>query len=70
MNPIDYQTDLMVSSCEHCIPDITDWWHQEEERGSKYADVSNVAHNLFSITPGGVEMGVTVSVGPYIICER
>jgi len=44
----------MEISSTFWIPDITDWWHQQEETHSKYPDVSNVAHDIFSILPHGV----------------
>jgi hypothetical protein len=44
----------MESSNTFWIPDITDWWRQQEETHSKYADLSNVACNIFSIIPHGV----------------
>jgi hypothetical protein len=30
-----------------CIPDKTDRWRQQKEMHSKYADLSNTAHNIF-----------------------
>jgi hypothetical protein len=33
------------------VPDITDWWWQQDETHSKYADLSNVAHDIFCIIP-------------------
>jgi len=60
----------MVSSCALSIPDITDRWCQDEGRGSKYPDLSNVVHDIFSIILDGVEIGATVSLGPDIICGR
>jgi len=48
-----YLTDPMETSSTFCIPDITDWWRQPEETHSKYANLSNVAHDIFCITPHG-----------------
>jgi len=45
----DYHSDPMEISSTFCIPDITDWWRQQEDRHSKYADLSNVARDIFSI---------------------
>jgi len=42
--------------------DITDWWRQQEETHSKCVDLSNVAHDIFSIIPHGV--GVEASCYP------
>jgi len=49
----DYHSDPMEFCSTFWIPDITDWWRQQEETHSKYADLSNVAHNIFSIIPHG-----------------
>ena len=38
------------------LPDIADWWCQQEETHSKYADLSNVARDIFSIIPHGVRV--------------
>jgi hypothetical protein len=43
----------MEISSTFWIPDITDWWRQQEEIHSKYADLSNVARDIFSIIPQG-----------------
>jgi len=45
------------------IPDTTDWWRQQEETHSKYADLSNVARDIFSIIPHGVGVEASFSVG-------
>ena len=50
----DYHSDPMEISSAYCIPDITDWWRQQEETHSKYADLSNVARDIISIIPHGV----------------
>ena len=36
------------------LPDITDCWGKQEETHSKYADLSNVACDIFSMIPHGV----------------
>jgi len=43
----DYHSDPMEISSTFWIPDITDWWRQQEEMHSKYADLSNVACDIF-----------------------
>jgi len=50
----DYHSDPMAISSTFRLPDITDWWRQQEETHSKYADLSNVARDVFSIIPHGV----------------
>jgi hypothetical protein len=45
------------------ILDISDWWHQQEERHLKYTDLSNVAHNIFSVIPHGVGVQGSFSLG-------
>ena len=47
----DYYSDPMESSSSFWIPDITDWWRLQEDTNSKYADLSNMARDIFSILP-------------------
>jgi len=49
------------------IPDITDLWHAQDEMHSKYADLSNVARDIFSITPHGVGVEACFSLARAII---
>jgi len=58
----DYHSDPMEISSKFWIPDITDWWCQQEETHSKYADLSNLARDIFSMIPHGV--GVEASFSP------
>jgi len=58
----DCHSDPMEISSTFWMPDITDWWRQQEETHSKYADLSNVARDIFSIIPHCV--GVEVSFSP------
>ena len=53
----------MEISSTFCLPDITDWWWQQEETHSKYADLSNVARDIFSIIPHGVAVEASFSLG-------
>jgi hypothetical protein len=46
-----------------CIPDISDWWQQQEEMHSKYTDLFNVAQNIFSIILHGVGVVARFSLG-------
>ena len=41
---------------------ITDWWRQQEETHCKYTDLSNVAHDIFSIIPHGVGVEASCSL--------
>ena len=42
---------------------ITDWWCQQEEMHIKYTDLSNVAHDRFSIIPHRVGVEASISLG-------
>jgi hypothetical protein len=59
----DYHSNPVEISSTFWIPDITDWWRQQEETHSKYADLSNVAHGIFSIIPHGVGVEASFSLG-------
>jgi len=59
----DYHSDPMEISSTFCIPDITNWWRQQEETHSKFADLSNVARDIFSIIPHGVGVEASLSLG-------
>jgi hypothetical protein len=52
------------------IPDITDCWRQQAETHSTYADLSNVARDIFSIIPHGVRVEASVSLGRDVIGWR
>ena len=58
----DYHSEPKESSSIFWLPDITDWWPQKLEMHSKYANLSNVARNIFSIIPplDGVEPSVSL----------
>jgi len=60
----------MEISSTFWIPDITDWWWQQEETHSKYADLSNVARDIFSIIPHGVRVEASFSLGRDVIGWR
>jgi len=66
----DYHSHPMEIGSTFWIPDITDWWRQQEETHSKYADLSNVAHDIFSIIPHGVRVEANLSHGRDIIGWR
>jgi len=50
----DYHSDPMEIRSIFWSPDISDWWGQQEEMHSKYANHYNVALNIFYIIPHGV----------------
>jgi len=66
----DYHSYPMEIRSTFWIPDITDWWWQQEETHSKYADLSNVAHDIFSIIPYGVGVEASFSLRRDVISWR
>jgi len=66
----DYHSDPMEISSTFWVPDITDWWRQQEETHSKYADLSNVARDIFSIIPHGVGVEASFSLAWDVIGWR
>jgi len=63
----DYHSDPMEISSTCWIRDITDWWRQQEETHSKYADLSNAACDIFSIIPHGIRVEASFSLGRDVI---
>jgi len=63
LNPNDYHSDPMVITRTFWLLDITNWWWQQEQTQSKYADLSNVARNLFSIISHGAGMEASLCLG-------
>jgi hypothetical protein len=59
----DYHSNPIEIRRTFCPPDITDWWRQQEQTQSKYADLSNVAHDIFSIIPPIVGEEARLSLG-------
>jgi len=66
----DYHCDLMAISSTFWLPDITDWWRQQEETHSWYADLSNLPRDVFSIIPHAVGVEASVSLGQDVIGWR
>jgi hypothetical protein len=66
----DYHSDPMEIRSTFWIPDITDWWRQQEETHSKYAKLSNVARVIFSIIPHGVGVEASFSLGRDVVGWR
>jgi hypothetical protein len=50
----DYHSDPMEINSTFWIPDITDWWRQQQSTLSENADLSNVVYDIFAIIPHGV----------------
>ena len=59
----DYHSDPREISRTFWLPDITNWWRQQEDTRSKYANLSNVAPGIFSIIPHGVGLEASSSLG-------
>jgi len=53
-NLYDYHSDPMEISSKFWILDITDWWHEQKDKHSGYADLLNVARDIVSINTNGV----------------
>jgi len=66
----DYHSDPMEISSTFWVPDITDWWRQQEKTHSKYADLSNVARDIFSIIPHVVGVEASFPLGWDVISWR
>jgi hypothetical protein len=69
-NVNDYHSNPMEISSTFWLPDITDWWRQQEETHSKYGNLSNVACDIFSIIPHGVRVEASFSLGRDVIGWR
>jgi hypothetical protein len=63
LNFNDYPSDPMEISSTFWLPDIIDWWHHQVEMHSKYADISNVARNIFPIIVYSVGAVASDSLG-------
>jgi len=66
----DYHSDPMEMSSSFWLPEITNWWRQQEETHSKYADLSNVARDIFSVISHGVGVEASYSLGWDVIGWR
>jgi hypothetical protein len=66
----DYHSNPMEISSIFLITDITDWWRQQEETHSKYAHLSNVARDRFSIIPHCVGVEASYSLRQDVIGFR
>jgi len=70
LNLNEYHFDPMDISSTFGLPDISDWWQQQEETHSKYAELSNLARHIFSIIPHGVGVEASFSLGQDLIGWR
>jgi len=52
------------------VRDITDWWRQQEESHSNYADLANVAYDTFSVIQHDVRVETGISRGRDVIGWR
>jgi len=66
----DYHLDPMEITSTFSIRDIAEWWQQDEETHSKYANCSKVASDILSIIPHGVGVDASFSVGRDVIGWR
>jgi hypothetical protein len=69
-NVNDYHSDPKEISSTFWLPDITDWLRQQEDTHSKYADLCNVARDIFSIIQHGVGVEASFSLGQNVIGWR
>ena len=65
-----YHSDPVEIGSKFWIPDITDWRQQQQETHSQYADLLNVACDIFSIIPHGVGVESRLSIGRDVIGWR
>jgi len=66
----NYHSDPREICSTLWLPDITDWWHQQQETHSKYTDPSNVARYIFSTIPHAVRVEASCSLGLEVIGWR
>jgi len=66
----DYHSNPIKIGSPFWIPDIAEWWRQQADAHSKYADLSNVAYNIFSILAHGVGVEASFSLGRDVIGWR
>jgi hypothetical protein len=69
-NVNNYHSDPTEIGSKLWLLDITEWWWQQEDMHSKYAGLTNVAHDIFSIIPHRVRVEASISLGRYVIWCR
>ena len=62
-NRNDNHSDPMELISTFWIPNTTYWWCQQQESHSKYADLSNVTGDRFSVIPHDVKVEASFSLG-------
>jgi len=63
----------MENSSTFCLLDISDWWRQQEETHSKYADISNEVRDTVPIIPHGVGVEASFSLAEMLLaggCQK
>jgi len=63
----DYHSNPMETSSTFWLPDITEWWRQQEVTNPKNDNLANVGRNIFSIIPHGVGVEARFSLWRDII---
>jgi len=66
----DYHSDPIEISSTFWLPDITDLSHRPEKMHSKYADLCDVASDIFSVIPHGVRVEPSISISRDVIGWR
>jgi len=66
----DYHSHRMGISSIVRIPDLTDWWFQQEETHLRYANLFNVARDRFSVIPPAVGVESSFPLGRDVISWR
>jgi hypothetical protein len=66
----DYLADPLSLSATFWRPDVAAWWKEQEETYSKYADLTNVARDIFSIIHHGIGVESSCSLGRDVIGWR
>jgi len=66
----DYNSEPMEICSTLWILDLTDWWRQNKETHPEYADLSNVASDIFSMIPHCAGLEASCSLGRGVIGWR
>jgi hypothetical protein len=66
----DYHSDPMENRGTFWLQDISDWWQQQEQTHSKYADLFNVARDISSIITHGGRVEASFPLGRDMIGWR
>ena len=66
----DYHSDPVEISSTFGIPDITNWWRQQQETHSQHADLFDVARDILFIIPHGVGVDASFALGQDVIGWR